>query len=146
MPPAASHMKDVTEFSAIEVPAGDTPASGKTRFTRAEKRKFARENNVVQAPQAPKKSSTKPKDDLRKFRPSKIDVYKLSPDQIDTYIALLEAKAKTGSSKPTSLADRVTRDHVKKERAGEKLKKELSVAKLEKIEKRIQLRIAKKIA
>ncbi|KAF9730846.1 hypothetical protein PMIN06_005055 [Paraphaeosphaeria minitans] len=71
-------------------------------------------------------------------------ISKLSPEEIDTYIALLEAKARAASSKPASLADRVTRDNVKNDKPGEKAKKTLSAEKVKKIEKKKQLRITTK--
>ncbi|KAL1608018.1 hypothetical protein SLS60_002957 [Paraconiothyrium brasiliense] len=142
MPPATSKFKDVPEPAFTGIPTRDGTAHQKPRFTRNEKRKFAREKKAIQAPQA-SKSSAKSKTDIRDSGSSKLDVSKLLPAQIDTYIALLEAKARVGSSKPSSLADRITREKVK---AGEKPKKEISAAKLEKIEKRRQLRAAKKEA
>ncbi|KAJ4353595.1 uncharacterized protein N0V89_005325 [Didymosphaeria variabile] len=145
MPPATLETKDIVEHALAGGPTGNGTAQLKSRFTRAEKRKFARGKKAIQVPQAPK-NNTKPKIDFRNSASVKLDISKLLPSQIDTYLALLEAKARVGRSKPSSLADRVTRDNVKKEKAGEKPKKELSAAKLDKIEKRRQLRAARKEA
>lgn len=124
--------------------AGDTQPP-KQHFTRAEKRQYAREQAATRGlpPQAPRK----PGRPAKPARPSKsIDITKLTPHERDVYIALLEAKAGSGASKAPTLADRVTHDKVKQAKVGEKPKKELSPKKLEKIEKRRQIRAERKAA
>lgn len=113
------------------------------QLNRIGKRKFAYDHTNAR-PQGPKQSHLGPRDDSRKVGLSKIEISRLSPDEIDTYIALLEAKARAAGPKPTSLADRVTHDRVETDQDDDKPEKELSPEKLEKIEKRRQLRLAKK--
>jgi hypothetical protein len=144
MPPATLEIKNAAKAAPTGVPTSD--AQRKPRFTRAEKRPYARDKKATQVQQAPKKETAKPKDTLRNIGTSQIDIIRLSPAHIDTYIALLEAKARVSSSKPKSLAVRIMRDNIGTKKAGEKPKKELSTAKLERIEKRRQLRTAVKEA
>ncbi|KAF1965826.1 hypothetical protein BU23DRAFT_560783 [Bimuria novae-zelandiae CBS 107.79] len=128
-------------------PAAAGDGIQKPRFTRAEKRQYAREKAVHGTQLHPKHTGPKPNRPTRKTVPSAL-ASKLSEVEIETYIALLEAKAQVDGSKPATLAARITHNKPKKEapQPSEKPAKELSAKKIEKIEKRSQIRAERKAA
>jgi len=105
----------------------------KPRYTRAEKRQYAREKKAAaQAAQALQKSKKHGR------KPTEPDLSKLSSKELDSMIMRL-VKLRSEPAKGKRLEERLTREKTK-----EKPKKELSPKKLEKIEKRRQIRAERK--
>ncbi|KAF2245433.1 hypothetical protein BU26DRAFT_521882 [Trematosphaeria pertusa] len=114
----------------------------KPRFSRAEKREFARQKKAAEAPQQSKKHSRAASQKVSHKKHGDAGVPGFNDQQIDEMIVrLLSIRGKGKDAK--ALETRITRDAPKNEK---KKEKELSPKKLEKLQKRREIRAERKKA